>query len=63
MQVYHDLTSLQKGLLRSHHSANILNDQMYLFGGYCKKNMVSTEDLTVIDLSKTISFSNINFLY
>lgn len=55
MQIHHDLTHLQKRLMKSGHSANILDSQMYIYGGYM--NDVVNGDLSVIDLSTIIFFS------
>jgi len=55
LHVYNDSTRIQDGLLKSRHSANIIEDQMYIFGGL-SENAKDSDDLHVIDLSK-LSFS------
>ena len=50
MLIYNDSTRMQDRLLKSRHSADIFEDQMYLYGGYV--NGRANEDLSIINLSK-----------
>ena len=51
MLVYNDSTRIQNKILKHRHSANIHEDQMYLYGGLV--NNTESEDLSIINLSKT----------
>ncbi len=55
MHVYNDLTRIQDGLLKSRHSANIIDDQMYIFGGE-SESAKNDGDLHIVDLSKQSFF-------
>ncbi len=61
MHVYNDLTRIQDGLLKSRHSANIIDDQMYIFGGE-SESVKNDGDLHVLDLSKQSFFIEKNFI-
>ncbi len=61
MLVYNDLTRMQNKLMKACHSANIFEDQMYLYGGIF--NGDENEDLSIINLSTNEKFQKIFILY